>query len=88
MKSKRKIEIFSAGCAVCEETIELVKRITCPSCEISVEDMKDARVIKRARKLGIRSVPAVVVDGRLADCCAGRGPEEQKLRSAGLGHPV
>lgn len=31
----------------------------------------------RARGLGIRSVPAVVVDGKLADCCAGRGPEAE-----------
>ena len=29
MKSKIKIEIFSAGCAVCEETIELVNKIDC-----------------------------------------------------------
>ena len=27
----------------------------------------------------IRSLPAVVIDGRLADCCAGRGPDEMTL---------
>jgi hypothetical protein len=27
-------------------------------------------------------VPAVVIDGKLAGCCAGRGPDEQVLRSA------
>ena len=31
---KRKIEIFSAGCAACEDTIELVNKIACPSCEV------------------------------------------------------
>jgi hypothetical protein len=35
--------------------------------------------------LGIRSVPAVVINGKLADCCAGRGPEEAVLRAAGVG---
>ena len=35
----------------------------------------------------IRSVPAVVIDGKLADCCAGRGPDEATLRQAGLGQP-
>lgn len=29
-----------------------------------------------------RSVPAVVIDGKLAGCCAGRGPDEHVLRSA------
>jgi len=33
MAEKRKIEVFSAGCAACEETIQLVNRIACPSCE-------------------------------------------------------
>jgi hypothetical protein len=27
-------------------------------------------------------VPAVVVDGKVASCCAGRGPDEHVLRSA------
>lgn len=88
MNTKRKIEIFSAGCPVCEETVNLVKRIVCPSCEVSVLDMKDQNMAKRARSLGIRSVPAVVIDGRLADCCAGRGPDEAVLRASGLGQPI
>jgi hypothetical protein len=47
--------------------------------------MKDPKVASRAKALGIRSVPAVVIDGKLADCCAGRGPQEATLRAAGLG---
>ncbi|MGH9580462.1 MAG: thioredoxin family protein [Terriglobales bacterium] len=88
MSAKRKIEIFSAGCTACEETIQLVNRVACPSCEVTVLDMKDKNVATRARALGVRSVPAVVIDGRLADCCTGRGPEEGTLRRAGLGQPV
>jgi glutaredoxin len=88
MSTKRKIEVFSAGCPVCEETIELVNRIACPSCEVSVLDMKDRNVASRAKSLGIRSVPAVVIDGTLADCCAGRGPDEATLRTLGLGQPL
>ncbi|MCI0621793.1 MAG: thioredoxin family protein, partial [Acidobacteria bacterium] len=41
-----------------------------------------------AKGLGIRSVPAVVIDGKLADCCTGRGPDEAALRSAGIGQPL
>ena len=51
-------------------------------------DMNDPQVAKRAKDLGIRSVSSVVIDGKLADCCAGRGPDETTLRAAGLGQPV
>ncbi|MCH7978013.1 MAG: thioredoxin family protein [Acidobacteria bacterium] len=88
MSAKRKIEVFSAGCPACEETIALVNRVACPSCEVSVLEMKDPGVASRAKSLGIRSVPAVVIDGKLADCCAGRGPDEAVLRAAGLGQPT
>ena len=88
MNTKCRIEVFSAGCPACEETIELVNRIACPSCEVSVLDMKNAEVASRAQVLGIRSVPAVVIDGKLTDCCAGRGPDKTTLQAAGLGQPM
>lgn len=88
MAAKRKIEVFSAGCPACDETLQLINRIACPSCEVMVLDMKNPAVASRAKNLGIRSVPAVVIDGKLADCCAGRGPNEASLRSAGIGQPL
>jgi pyruvate/2-oxoglutarate dehydrogenase complex dihydrolipoamide dehydrogenase (E3) component/glutaredoxin len=88
MATKRKIEVFSAGCPACEETVQLVKRIACSSCEVSVLDMNEPTVAKRAKSLGVRSVPAVVIDGKLADCCAGRGPREPTLRAAGVAQAI
>ncbi|MEW5806945.1 MAG: thioredoxin family protein [Acidobacteriota bacterium] len=88
MRKKRKIEVFSAGCPACEATIELVNRVACPSCEVSVLDMRDPSIAGRAKSLGIRTVPTVVINGRLADCCAGRSPDEATLRAAGLGQPI
>lgn len=88
MSRKRTIEVFSAGCPACEETITLVNRVACPSCDVSVLDARDADVAARMKALGIHSVPAVVIDGKLADCCAGRGPDEATLRAAGLGQPL
>jgi len=88
MNAKRKVEIFSAGCAICRKTIKIVKDLACDSCEVSVLDMHDTNVAKRAEGLGVRSVPAVVIDGELADCCSGRGPDEATLRKAGLGQPI
>jgi glutaredoxin len=88
MPAKRKIEVFSAGCAACQETIEVIRRAACPSCDVTIHDMRDAEVAKRAKGLGIRSIPAVVIDGKLAACCAGRGVDEAVLRAAGLGRPA
>ena len=85
MNSKRQVEIFSAGCSVCNDTIELVNKIACPSCEVTILDMKETEIAARAKGLGVRSIPAVVVDGKLADCCAGRGVDEKALREAGIG---
>jgi alkyl hydroperoxide reductase subunit AhpF len=88
MNHKRKIEIFSAGCSVCNEAVEMVNGIACQDCEVSVLDMQDSVVADRAKDLGIHSVPAVVINGKLADCCAGRGPDEATLKAAGLGQPL
>jgi glutaredoxin 3 len=88
MATKRTIEIFSAGCPTCEETVTLVNQIACPSCDVTVLDMHNPEVARRAKSLGIRSVPAVVINGTLAACCEGRGVDEATLRSAGLGQAL
>jgi len=82
------IEIFTAGCPACQETIDLVNEIAFPSCEVAILDMNDASTATRARSLGIRSVPAVVIDGRLASCCAGGGVDESALRPTDAGQPI
>ena len=86
--TKRTVEVFSAGCPVCEDAIRLVKGMACPSCDVQVLDMKTPEVAERAKGLGIRSVPAVVIDGKVAGCCAGRGVDENTLRAAGVGRPL
>ncbi len=88
MATKRKIEIFSAGCPACEETVQEIRKAACPSCEIDVLDMNDPEVAERAKALGIRTVPAVLIDGQLADCCSGRRVNIEILKTAGLGKPL
>lgn len=85
---KRLIEIFSAGCAVCEDAVRQVKEAACPSCDVRVLDMKLADVERKAAALGVRSLPAVAVDGKLAECCATRGVDLDVLRQAGLGRAM
>ncbi len=88
MNTKRKVEIFSADCPLCQKTIELIKRMACPSCDVSILDINDPEVADRADQLGISSVPAVAIDGKLAECCAGEGPDEAALAAAGIGSEI
>ncbi len=84
----RKIEVFVAGCPVCNETVEEIKKAACPSCDVVVLNLNEPENAERAKALGIRSVPAVLIDGKLADCCAGRGVNIETLKAAGLGKPL
>jgi glutaredoxin 3 len=77
----KEVEVFSAGCSVCKDTIEMVKGLAGKH-EVVIHDMNKSEVATKAKSYGIRSVPAVVIDGKLASCCAGRGPEEHVLKSA------
>jgi len=86
--AKRKVEIFSAGCKVCEETVDWIQKLACPSCQVEVLDMQKEQVSARAKQLGVRSVPAVAVDGKLLEGCAGAGPQESDLIAAGVGEPL
>ncbi len=88
MTTRRKVEIFSAGCSLCSEAVTLIKDMACSSCEIEVLDMKNTNVATRARALGVRSVPAVAVGGKLASCCKKTGPNRDDLEAAGIGQPL
>ena len=86
--NKRKIEIFSAGCPACDQAIETVKRIACPSCEIEILDMHQPETATRAAEFGINRIPTIVVDGTLAGCGAAGPADAQVLRATGVGVPL
>ncbi len=79
---KHKIEIFSAGCKACKDTIKAIRKLAGSEDEVLVHDMHQEEIATRAAQHGIRSVPAVVINGRLAGCCAGRGVDEHVVREA------
>ncbi len=87
MGKKRSVEIFSAGCPVCETTVAQVRDLACTSCDVVVLDMHEPAVAERAAALGIQRLPAVTVDGILAGCCAGGGVDTDDLRAIGVGVP-
>ena len=88
MSKTRKIEVFSAGCPLCSEAEKTVRELACPSCDVTVLNMQEPTSLERAKELGVHSVPAVAIDGKLAGCCTGRGIDEKALQDAGLGKPL
>jgi len=91
MCQKRKIEVFTAGCPVCEETVKQVKEVACSSCEVIVYDLNKGcetnECRDKAKEYGIKSVPAVAIDGKLPSCCTNDGVDIEALKAAGLGQP-
>ncbi len=87
MPLSRKIEIFSAGCPVCDDVADQVREAACQSCDIEIVDMQSEAGAARAKVIGVSAVPAVAIDGKLAACCQGQF-DIQELRDAGLGKPM
>jgi hypothetical protein len=79
---EHKIEIFSAGCKTCKDTIEAVRKLAGSEHEVVVHDMHQEHIANRAAQHGVGSLPAVMIDGKLAGCCAGRGVQERVVREA------
>ena len=79
MKEKTIIEVFSAGCSLCRDSVKEVQEKYADSSEVRVLDMHDKDIAERAKKIGITAVPAIVIDGKIADCCSGRGMKLESL---------
>lgn len=81
------VEVFLAGCYACKDAAKQVKDLTC-ECEEAVYDLSD-KVWKgedetKVKSYGIQSVPAVMVNGKLLDCCNSRGFTIGMLQPEGI----
>lgn len=89
MENKRIIEVFTAGCSVCEPTVEMVRKMACSSCEVIVYDLSKPcdtkECLQKVKDYGIKSLPAVAVNGVLLDCCQNKGVSETELAKSGIG---
>jgi len=87
----RSVEIFTAGCPVCEPTIQLVKETACDDCDITIHDLSKDPIDKQATdKLityGINRIPSIVVDGKLLDW-GDRKVTREDLLNAGIGQSL
>lgn len=62
----KRIEIFTAGCPLCKDTLELIKKEACSECEIIERKCSGDECCPPAKDYGIKAVPTVVVDGKVA----------------------
>ena len=64
--AKRRIEVFTAGCALCEETVALIREsVTSCGCEVVERRCTDQDRCDEALQYGVRTMPTVVVDGEI-----------------------
>ena len=88
-KRKRKIEVFVSMCQICFDAIDLVNNLAGPDDEVTILDVEKTVVADRAKDLEILSIPCVVIDGEVADCCQKGFPYEwDDLKIQGLGEPL
>jgi glutaredoxin len=88
MSEKRKVEVFTAGCQVCEGAVNMVNELACPHCEITIYNLNSNEGVEQAKAYGVTAVPSIAVNGQLLQCCK-RGPITKKeLQAAGIGKPL
>ena len=85
MMNKRQVEIFTANCPLCDETVKLVNELACSRCQVSVYDLSEPADLAKAERYGINGVPAIAINGRLM--LTGK-PNTDQLQAIGIGQPV
>jgi len=85
----RQVEIFVTGCPLCDEAVQLVNGLVCPSCEVTIHRLNESgEAVEKARQYGVTSVPTVVVNGQIVECCQRSPVSAEALKAAGIGQPL
>ena len=66
MAGKRKIEVFTAGCLLCDDTLRLVKEaVSSCGCEVIERRCPPQQMCEEGKAYGVRAMPTVVVNGAI-----------------------
>lgn len=66
MAEKRKIEVFTAGCSICEDTLRVVKdAVSSCGCEVIERRCPPKQMCQEGKTYRVRAMPTVVVDGTI-----------------------
>ena len=60
-----KIQIFSAGCKLCSDTVDIVEVGKCKDCQMEVLGVDDGKNNGLLKQYDIGAVPSIVIDGRI-----------------------
>jgi len=61
--------------------------MSCESCDVTAYNLKESGM-EKAKEYGVTSVPTVVVNGKILDCCKRGKPTVDDLKAAGIGTPL
>lgn len=84
------VEVFTAGCPLCDEAVKLVRELAGENCDVRIYDLRQGCTTNECRdkaaQYRIHRVPAIVVDGKLVECCSKQQRvTREALVAAGLG---
>jgi hypothetical protein len=66
MATKQRIEVFTAGCPLCVETLSAVKKAVAKcGCEVIERRCEGPKLCAESKQYGITKMPTVVVDGQI-----------------------
>ena len=66
MAGKRKIEVFTAGCSLCDDTLRLVKdAVASCGCEVIERRCPPQQMCEEGKAYGVHAMPTVVVNGAI-----------------------
>lgn len=82
------IEIFTAGCPVCDPVVRLVKEAATKNYDLIVYDLvkqgNEKSCTDKIRQYRINRIPSIVVNGKLLACCNNK-ITRQDLINEGIG---
>jgi disulfide oxidoreductase YuzD len=64
----KNIEVFTAGCYLCDETMQIVREAKCEDCTITEHNLStkcECGCIEKSKEYGIKVIPTIVVDGKI-----------------------
>ena len=88
MAAKRKVDVFTAGCVVCQGVVEMVNELACPHCDVAIFNLNKNEGVEEAKAYGVTALPSVVVNGQLLECCKRSVITKEDLKAAGIGQPL
>ena len=66
MAERRKNEVFTAGCSLCEDTLQLVRdAVSSCDCEVTERRCPPQQMCEEGKAYGVRAMPTVVLNGAI-----------------------